>query len=327
MIVGDIALVVALVTFSLCEEYYQFFLSLGLLGGFAAACIWTTTLVTTGHWFSKHPGIATAPVTTSGPIGGICFPVLFDALVPRMGFGWTVRIIALICLIMSIVALALMRTRLPASGKIKWNTNWKIFTEKEFGLTVIAVSWIESSFLVPLAYITPYALSINMSSSTAYLLLPIMNAAQIPGRLIPGLLADRWGRFNVIILCSLLCAISVLVLWMFATTEAAVIAFAIIFGFLSATASSLAPVCISQLCTTEDYGSECGTAYLYLSPAVLAGNPIAGQLITFSNQPNGTSASDYRSLILTCRLTYLCSALFFMLARIIGGGTSIKKKY
>ncbi len=303
------------------SEYYQFFLSFGVLGGLASSCVWTTSIATTGHWFFKGRGIATGIVTSAGPLGGIIFPVMFQQLEPRLGFGWTVRSIAFICLAMGGIAMCLMRTRLPSSHAIKWNANFKIFTDIRFLWTIGAMFSIEFACLIPSAYITTYALSKGVDSSLAYQQLAIMNAAQVPGRAVPGWLADRWGRFNVMILSSLPCAIIILAVWLPADGAAAITAFSVLFGFLSGTANSLTPVCISQLCKTEDYGSKYGTAYLFLSPATLIGIPVAGAVLRSQDGLN------FSGLILLCGLVYLTSAVLFTLARISGAGWKIKKVF
>jgi MFS family permease len=121
-----------------------------------------------------------------------------------------------------------------------------------------------------------------------------MDTAQIPGRAIPGWLADRWGRFNVMILSSLPCAIIILTVWLPANTAGSIIAFSVLFGLLSGTANRLTPVCISQLCRTEDYGSRYGTAYLFVSSATLIGIPIAGAVL------GSNGGRNFRGLILLC---------------------------
>jgi len=304
------------------QEYYQFFLSFGILGGVASACVWTTSLATTGHWFFHNRGIAIGVVTCAGPVGGIVFPLLFENLERKIGFGWTIRGIALICLVVGILAIALMRTRLPSSNYIKWNANFSILTDVRFVLTIFAMFFIDFACLIPAAYITPYAISQGMDSRMAYRLLAIMNAAQVPGRMIPGWLADHVGRFNVMVLSSLPCAMVILLLWLYATSTGTMIAFSVLFGLLSGTANSLTPVCISQLCRTEDYGSKYGTAYLFLSPATLIGIPVAGAVLDSDGK-----GSNFRGLILLCGFTYLASSVFFILARIAGAGLKVRKVF
>jgi hypothetical protein len=140
-------------------EYYPLFLSFGILGGFASCAIWKTSIATTCHWFFNHRGIATGVVTSAGPLGGIIFPIMFEKLEPTLGFGCTVRILGFISLGVGGLAIVSMKTGLPSSGTIKWNANFKIFTDTRFGLTIGAIFFIDFACLIPMAYIKIYALS------------------------------------------------------------------------------------------------------------------------------------------------------------------------
>lgn len=294
-------------------------LSIGILGGLSSSCIWTSSLATVGHWFSKRRGMATGIVTTAGPVGGIIFPILFERLVPRIGFPWTIRIIGFIGIFSGLLAILLMKTRLPPSHVISWNANFQSFTDLRFLLTLGAMFAIDFACLIPAAYITAYALSRGIQSTLAYQLLAIINATAVIGRLLPGWLADHWGRFNVMILSSLPCAITILGLWLPGGGAGYIIAFSAMYGLLSGTAYSLTPVCISQLCRTEEYGSKYGTAYMAISPATLIGIPIAGAMLHRQDDE-----MHFQGLILLCGLVYLSSAVLFTLARAAGAGWRIR---
>ena len=245
---------------------------------------------------------------------------MFEKLEPRLGFGWTIRIFGFISLAMGGTAIVLMKTRLPSSHTIKWNANFKIFTDIRFVLTIGAM-FNNFACFIPMAYVTTYALSKGVNESLAYQLLAVMNAAQIRGGSIPGWLADRWERFNIMILSSLPCVIVILAVWLPASNTGSIIAFSVLFGLLSRTANSLTPVCISQLCRTEDYGSRYGTAYLCLSPATLIGIPIAGAVL------DSQGGVNFQGLILPCGFVYMASGVFFALARISGAGWKVRRVF
>ncbi|KAI9742105.1 MAG: hypothetical protein M1834_000495 [Cirrosporium novae-zelandiae] len=326
LIPGYIGFVAAMMAFSACTEYYQFMLSFGILGGLSASILWTTGLATIGHWFYYKRAIATGLATSAGPIGGILFPILFEKLIPKIGFAWTVRTIGFICLAFGLMAITLMRPRLPPTRTLRWNANFSSFTDIRFILTTLGMFALELAVLIPSSYITTYALYIGMPSSLSYQLLAYQNAAQILGRILPNWIADYWGRFNTMVLSSLPCAIVILVLWLKASTTASVIAFAVLFGLLSGTTSSLMAVCLSQLCRTEEYGSKYGITYLVISPASLIGIPIAGAIL---NEGGGgaKNSKNFQGLIIFCGTFYLLGSAFFALARIAGVGIKVRKVY
>jgi MFS family permease len=297
-------------------------LGFSVLGGLSASLIWTSTIATIGHWFSARRGLATGLATTAGGIGGIIFPILIQTLIPQVGYPWAVRIIAFICVGFSSAGVALMSTRLPSNTAKKPRFDFQGFTDKRFTLTIAAIFVIDLAVLVPPSFITTYALAHGVNRAFSYQLLAILNAASVIGRGLPGIIADRWGRFNVMILSSLGCTLLIVALWMFAgDSVVAITMFSILFGASSGTAYSLTPVCVSQLCRTENYGTRYGTAYGIVSFATLAGIPVSGLILS------GNGGGNYRGLIWFCGILYAIATGLFTLARAIGTGWKLLKIY
>lgn len=94
---------------------------------------------------------------------------------------------------------------------------------------------------------------------------------------------------NTMIITVFFCMLTTIVLWLpsslyassfsSSTNLALVILYSIIFGFASGSNISLTPVCVGQLCDTEDYGRYYATCYTIVSFGTLVGIPIAGALI------------------------------------------------
>ncbi|KAF7904936.1 uncharacterized protein EAF01_005458 [Botrytis porri] len=100
------------------------------------------------------------------------------------------------------------------------------------------------------------------SAAFTYRLLAILNAASCIGRCIAGDLADRFGRYNTMIVSLFLCTISVPCFWLpdilllNLSDDALLIIFVrlLLFGFVSGCNVSLTPICLGQLCETQEYG-------------------------------------------------------------------------
>jgi MFS family permease len=119
-----------------------------------------------------------------------------------------------------------------------------------------------------------------------------------------------------------MCTISLFGLWLrLGSSTAGLIAFAIIYGFFSGPAYSLTPVCVSQLCRTEDYASRYGTAYGVVSLATLAGVPLSGTILS------ARTGHNYDALILFCGATYAASTVLFVVARGVSKGWSWETKF
>ncbi len=71
-----------------------------------------------------------------------------------------------------------------------------------------------------------------MSRSLAFYLVAAINAASTFGRVLPGFLADRYGRFNLLILSAFTGGI-VAFCWTSATSQAGLIIWSLAYGFSS----------------------------------------------------------------------------------------------
>lgn len=296
-------------------------LAFGCLGGAASSILWTTSIATLGHWFHQNRGLATGLATTAGGFGGVLYPVIFTQLCPRIGFAWTMRCFVLISGLSLALGIWLLRTRLPRNTGARLTLDWQGFLDSRFVFTMSAIFILDWAVSVPPAYITTYAASNNMQSISQHVL-AILNAASIFGRSVPGPVADRLGRFNVMIVCSAICTVSIFGLWLHnGSSMAGLISFALVYGFFSGPAYSLTPVCVAQLCCTEDYASRYGTAYGVVSFATLAGVPISGNILRVGNGHN------YSALITFCGAAYAASTVLFMVARGVSKGWRPNTKF
>ncbi|KAK9850057.1 Sucrose/H+ symporter [Penicillium brevicompactum] len=302
-------------------EYYQIFLSFSVLGGLSACTLFTPAIAAIGHWFNIRRGLATGVACTAGGIGGVIFPLIILFAAPRIGFGWAIRIIALLCAILCTAAQLLLKTRLPPNTKAGASVDFRALKDIKYASTTAAIFLVEFAVFIPMTYISSYGVYKGMDKTIAYLLVPFLNLGAIPGRFLPGLVADRMGRFNVMILTSLVCSMLTLALWFEAGSDSAsIICYAVLFGFWSGAAISLTPVCISQVCATEDYGKRNGTTFTIVSVGTLLGIPIAGAI----QELNG---GGYWGLIVFGGVLYLASTGAFIIARGICAGWSVRLRF
>jgi MFS family permease len=286
----------------------------GLLGGISSSIIWTSSIATVGHWFMRNRGIAMGLATTAGGFGGVCYPLIFARLSRQIGFPWTMRAFALISGLSFFCSFVLMRTRLPRSSRSHVLFDWQGFKDIRFTITMAAIFILDWAVMVPPAYITTYAAARGFNTISPHIL-AILNSASIIGRGLPGLVADKVGRFNVMIICSMMSALSIFAFWLSSRSNAGLlIGFAVSYGFFSGSAFSLTPVCVAQLCNTEEFATRYGTAYSVVSLATLAGVPISGIILD-----SGTN-DQYSALIIFCGVAYTVATILFFIARGLGYG-------
>ena len=143
-------------------------------------------------------------------------------------------------------------------------------------------------------------------------------ACSVFGRIIPGYLGDRFGRFNVTIATTVFSTIIVLALWIPGTSNAAIIVFSILYGFASGAFVAMVAALVAQVSDIRQIGVRNGTNFFVISWAALTGNPIAGALISEHH-------GGYLGLQLFCGIVIFVGALFFIASRHVQVGPGLKK--
>jgi predicted MFS family arabinose efflux permease len=198
-------------------------------------------------------------LTVSGSsLGGVIFPIALKRLFDEVGFGWGVRIVAFIMLFCLIIANLLVKSRLPPPG---WTPGRKIldfgaFKEPVYCLVVAAATFCYWGLFTAFTFLTQYAEAYGMDENLAFYLISIINAASIVGRILPGVLADRVGVFNVQIVFTLLLAVGILAYWLPSSNQAAIITFALYYGFASGGFISLFTVCCAMISPIKRIGGR-----------------------------------------------------------------------
>ncbi|KAL9000244.1 MAG: hypothetical protein Q9169_001146 [Polycauliona sp. 2 TL-2023] len=321
VLAGTVCMVVGMIGVSQSTQFWHFILTFSILGGVGTSLIFTPAVGAIAHFFSRRRGAATGLAATGGSFGGIIFPLALENLFPKVGFAWSVRLLALIFLVLLIVANIFIRTRLPPRADCTMWPDFRIFGDVPFALTTAGVFFIEWGLFVPLSFISSYALANGVNPTFSYQLLAVLNAGSVFGRAVPGFVADRLGRFNTMIVAVGLCLVSTLGIWLNVGGSAAgLCVFGVLFGFASGSNISLTPVCVGQLCEPEEFGRWYGTMYTIVSIGCLTGIPIAGEIL---NRNQG----DYWGLIVFTGLAYAAGLICFMAARIMKVGWKITAVY
>ena len=111
-----------------------------------------------------------------------------------------------------------------------------------------------------------------------------MNAVGLMGRIAPAIAADRhFGPLNTIIPFVFIAGL-LLYCWSGVSSQAGLIAFAVVYGLFAAGIQSLFPATLSSLTTDlKKMGVRIGMVFTVISFACLTGPPLAGILIQKDN--------------------------------------------
>lgn len=110
---GTLLLVLAFCLLSLCSQFYQIFLCHATLMAAGMNLVFLSPMAAVGQWFFLKRGLAFGILMMGSSVGAIIWPVIVANLPQKIGFAWTMRLVALLIAILGTTATVLIRTRLP----------------------------------------------------------------------------------------------------------------------------------------------------------------------------------------------------------------------
>lgn len=274
-----VAYLFAMMMLSLCKEYWQIMLTQGVLMGTCLGLLMFPAFAAVSQYFDKKRAAALGLVISGSSVGGIVIPIAVAKLLngTTLGFGWSIRIIGFMILPFILWSCLVVKARLPPRKTTFWIT--AAFKDPKFNLLIAATFFLMIGMFTPLFYIPTLAVSRGMSPTLAGYMLAILNAASTFGRIIPGILADKYGRLNMLSIGGI--GTGILVFCMDSVvSNAAVVVFSIVFGFVSGTIISGATAAFS-ICPSDprDIGTYMGMGLAIGSIASLIGPPVNGVLL------------------------------------------------
>ncbi|CAI6339982.1 unnamed protein product [Periconia digitata] len=267
-----------------CKSFWQMMLCLGILGGTTSAMVTTTGLSVVSHWFKARRGLAQGVTMAGNSSGGLSIPLILRYTLPKYGYAWSLRILGFFFLVCFIIGNVLIKARIPpsAAAKKKPIISLSIFGDLRFSLFTVSVFGFEVVLFGALGILPTYAtLSTDFPADTGFYLIAVLNAVSSLGRIMPGYLSDKIGRFNTLFIMIVFTLLFMLVLWLplGTTSLPALYCFAALFGFGTGSWMALTPACIGQLCRAEEFGRYYGSMYFIASLATLVCIPISGELV------------------------------------------------
>ncbi|KAL2802519.1 MFS general substrate transporter [Aspergillus granulosus] len=310
ILVGTFCHVFGLMMTSLCKEYYQILLTQGVCSAIGTSCLFSPATNCVITWFHKKRAFAIGIVAGGSSLGGVIFPIMLNHLIQEVGFGWAIRIAAFLIFGMLIFGNLTLSSRLPPSPKkMKLVQYFAPLKERTYLLTTVGSFLFYLGMFLPINYIQYQATTYGMSASLAEYLIPILNAASLFGRVLPGWIGDKVGRYNTQIVTCLFSGIIALALWIPAKQTAPLIVFAALYGFGSGAFVSLLPAMIAQISDVREIGLRVGMEFAVMSVAALVSNPIGGALIDNDH-------GSFRDLQIFCGVVLLAGSVGFIMARL-----------
>lgn len=310
LIAGTVCTCAGLIATAELKELYQFVLSFGILTAVGTSLAMSPLIGSLSHWFLKKRGMACSVATTGGLVGASGFVVMLQSLYGSIGFKWAMRVFALLCLLFMSIAIVLVKDRrhlqnAPAANhqetlqsypsedegepsgvmgasatsiheksgfEFKLLMEFSLFRDIRFVSLIVAVFLSELMSMTILTYLASCALLYGVTQLKSYLLITVVNLFGIPSRLITGIVADMYGRFNVMIATSIFTLVFLFGLFLPAQgTLPMLFAFAALFGCSNSAVLSLIGACVGQICPAARFGKYYGLLYFCLAFLNLVG--------------------------------------------------------
>jgi len=232
---------------------WQLFISYGLLLSLGTGAIFTVVNSTASRWFEKKRGFVLGITTSGGGLGAIVMAPFATYLVSN--FGWRTAFIVMGLVAWLVIAsMSLILKKDPSDlgllpdgekseaaqpGPQNRETKDKLAgpslleASRTGSFWFLGLVWVFLSLDVHLVFVhvVPYAVDMGNSLMDAAIILTLIGATTIPGRLVVGRASDTIGRKAPAIACALL-QVGALLWLMWARELSMLYAFAIAFGFL-----------------------------------------------------------------------------------------------
>jgi len=292
---GSIGIVFCMMMISLRHSFWQFLLAQGILLGVSMALTTWPMVALVGQYFKQSRAAATGIVIAGSSLGGIIWPIVIDRLLnnTNLGFPWTIRILGFVMIPLLIFSCAAARSPRMASAALETGPQEEkaigedkaaerkaaikmLLKQPSLQLTCLAMFMIYFGLFAPLFYLPSFATEAGFSTSLAFYTASIVNGASFLGRILPGFVADRYGKFNCIIVATISSGVVVLC-WTKATSMAGLVIWSAAYGFVSGVCPNCVPsvrghhadtaqgvlslqqACAAQLATLPTIGLAIGT--------------------------------------------------------------------
>lgn len=151
LLVGTFLHVFGLMMASVSTAYWHFLLAQGVCSALGASMIFYPAIGCVSTWFHRRRAFALGIMASGSSLGGVLFPIMIRRLIPRVGFGWSMRITAFLILAMMVLANLTLRSRLKPEGSTTWTVGEfaRPFRELPYALVVAASFMFFFGFVAP----------------------------------------------------------------------------------------------------------------------------------------------------------------------------------
>ncbi|XP_059482954.1 monocarboxylate transporter 10-like isoform X2 [Neocloeon triangulifer] len=194
---GSLALIGMLASSFVVQYVEALYFTYGILFGCGASLSFNPSLSVLGLHFRRRIGLVCGIATAGASVFTFILPPVLGALIPSIGLDWTLRVVALLMIIIIAVSFAYTVPEGANVGrteekklKIESFLNVKIWKNKKFVIWTIGVPFAFFGYFVPFVHLVKFV-SINFPGDDGKTLVMCIGVASAVGRVGFGLLSDH----------------------------------------------------------------------------------------------------------------------------------------
>ncbi|KAL9938780.1 hypothetical protein V8E36_002499 [Tilletia maclaganii] len=217
----------------------------GVIPGICGGLMFLPCQLWLSQWFDKRRGAAAAILYLGSGLGGVAFPLLFDALLKVVAFRWTLRTQAAIQFLLACTSAALLRPRLPIRKPAlpaSHRSQWRRYLPASFmpllcvtGAVATLITFSQAAAWTAISlYLSTLCISIGLSETTANGILAAYNGSAVASFMMVAFVIDRLSTGTLMAVSTAGCGVAAYLLLGFASSLSLVLPFVLAFGILGA---------------------------------------------------------------------------------------------
>ncbi|CAK9781795.1 MFS general substrate transporter [Cutaneotrichosporon oleaginosum] len=298
---------------------WHFILTQGFLMGLGTCFSYMPAATVAPMWFGRRRGLAMGIILSGTGVGGLVWAPVMHALNEHLGFrnalrisgGVTTALVAAGALVLdwdpvSKARIEVEKARLAARPRSRLRSLWdvplvdmRIARTGKFGGQLLATFLQSAAYYTPVFFFSAYARTLGYSPKQGANFIAINNAFNAIGKIGLGMLADRFGRINMLLITTAISAVASFVFWMPSTLLGArdlaagrglFVTYSIMYGTFASAYVSLFPAALVEIFGPQNFASVNGILYMARGFGTLAGTPSAGATVHSSSHDVAPSA-------------------------------------
>ncbi|KAG0207712.1 hypothetical protein BGX28_001109 [Mortierella sp. GBA30] len=290
---------------SFATALWQVYLTQGVLFGLGAGMAIFTSIAIPVQWFDKKRGLASGICVAGSGAGGASLAPLNRFLISRIGYRWALRTMGISFFVIVFSVLYCIRPRIPVGKRGGPIFDFSLFKNRGFSTMYFMGVLVTFGYLTPVFLLPNYVTDLGMDPRTGATLVGIFSGVNAVSRIILGIAADKYGRFNVLFLCTTMGGLACYIFWLNTKGLAMAIVFVVVYGINGGGFVSLFPVVAAEIIGIERLSAAVGLLY----SGNLFGTPIASAIVT-------ASGGSYTWAIVFAGTTPILGAILLLIHRL-----------